>query len=131
MEHLEGLLHLVDNEIGAIVANGKFRSREELENAYKLVDIAKDIYCTWNYENEDSEYSNDGRYYGDDRHMTRRGDMSYRGRNRDRMGRYSREMYSRDSKQQYIENLRDMMNRAPDDQTRMSIQRMIDEMEHR
>lgn len=131
MEHLDGLLHLVNNEIGAIVANGKFRSREELENAYKLIDIAKDIHCIWNYEDEDSEYSEAGRYYGDARRMTRRGDMAYRGRNRDRMGRYARDMYSRDGKQEYIENLRDMMNRAPDDQSRMSIQRMIDEMENR
>lgn len=38
--------------------------------------------------------------------------------------------YSRaDGKEEYIENLRDMMQNAPDDQTRQSIQRMIQQME--
>ena len=65
-----------------------------------------------------------------------------RGRNarRDSMGRYSRDGsyrggpyrydgYSRDGKEEYIENLRNMMDDAPDDQTRQSIQRMIQQME--
>lgn len=69
-------------------------------------------------------------------------DGSYRGmsnaRKRDSMGRYSRDNrggrssrgYSRDEgKQDYIEQLHDMMEAAPDDQTRMSIQRMINQME--
>ena len=43
MEHLNGILKLVDNEFGAIEQNGKFRSREEIESVYKLIDIAKDI----------------------------------------------------------------------------------------
>ncbi len=37
--------------------------------------------------------------------------------------------YSRDDgKQEYIENLRGMMEDAPDEQTRQSIQRMIQQM---
>ena len=76
--------------------------------------------------------------------MTYRGGMmnrSYargRGRNARRYadGRYaptSRESYRRysrdDGKQDYIESLREMMEDAPDDQTRQSIQRMITQME--
>ena len=38
MEHLEGLLKLVDNELEAINKNGKFRSREEIDSVYKLID---------------------------------------------------------------------------------------------
>ena len=38
--------------------------------------------------------------------------------------------YSRaDAKQEYIDNLHEMMMTAPDDQTRQSIQRMIQQME--
>lgn len=62
-----------------------------------------------------------------------------RGRNakRDAMGRYSRDYrggsyergYSRDGKEEYKEQLREMMDSAPDEQTRMSIKRMIDNMQ--
>ena len=52
---------------------------------------------------------------------------------RDSRGRYSntynRDGYSRDGKQEYIEHLRDMMDEAPDEQTRKSIERMISQME--
>lgn len=69
--------------------------------------------------------------------------MSYaRGRRnarRDSMGRYSRDGrsyrgnsyergYSRDGKDEYREQLMDMLDTAPDEQTRQSIQRMIDNM---
>ena len=70
MEHLEGLVKLAGNEIKAIVENGKFRSREEIDSAYKLIDIIKDAHCIWEYEDDESEYSEDGRSY----------DGSYRGR---------------------------------------------------
>lgn len=132
MEHLENILSLVSSELKAISDNGKFRSREEIDSVYKLIDIAKDIHCIWEYEDEESEYSEYGRepvsrYKYD-------GGMSYaRGRNakRDSMGRYSRDYrgYARDGKHEYIEQLRDMMDSAPDEQTRQSIQRMIQQME--
>lgn len=147
MEHLDKLLKLADAEFKAIADNGKFRSREEIDSVYKLVDIVKDIHCIWEYEDDESEYSEDGRSYDGSyrRYPTYNYDdgMSYargRGRNarRDSMGRYSREGsyrgsyergYSRDGKEEYIEHLRDMMDEAPDEQTRMSIKRMIEQME--
>lgn len=151
MDQFEGILKLINMELEAINKNGKFRSREEIDSVYKLVDIAKDVHCIWNYEDEESEYSENGMSYD-------RGGRSYnsgsyddgrsyargRGRNarRDSMGRYSRDggygyrdggrrgmNYSRDDgKQEYIENLREMMEDAPDEQTRQSIQRMIQQM---
>ena len=144
MEHLEGILRLTDNELGAIVTNGKFRSREEIDSVYKLIDIAKDINKIWCMEDEmDGESYADGMSY--ERDM--RGGRSYRdgsyndgsyargrGRNakRDSMGRYSREGsyrgYSRDGKDEYIEHLREMAEDAPDEQTRQSIHRMIEQM---
>lgn len=144
MEHLESILKLVDNELEAVSKNGKFRSREEIDSVYKLLDIAKDTYCIWQYEDDmDGESYDDGMSYERDR--SRRGSyddgMSYaRGRRnakRDSMGRYSREPYrdgrsyrgySRDGKDEYREQLMDMMDTAPDEQTRQSIQRMIDNM---
>lgn len=150
MEHLEGILRITDNELGAIVTNGKYRSREEIDSVYKLLDIAKDVYCVWQYEDEmNGESYADGMSY--ERDM--RGGRSYRdgsydggsyargrGRNakRNSMGRYSREGsyrgsyrgYSRDGKEEYVNHLRDMMEDAPDDQTRQSIQRMIQQMEN-
>ena len=149
MEHLEGILKLVDSEFGAIESNGKFRSREEIDSVYKLMDIAKDVYCIWKYEEGEDDYSENysyGRSYPS-RGMVYDSGRSYargRGRNarRDSMGRYSRDdgygyrdggrsmNYSRDDgKQEYIENLREMMQDAPDENTRQSIQRMIHQME--
>lgn len=132
MEHLDGILRLVEKEFNALESQGKFRTREEIDSVYKLVDIAKDIYCIWNYEEE----------MGDDGSMENRSyrgsynDGAYaRGRRyakRDSMGRYSREGRSYrsydDGKDEYISQLHDLMNNAPDEQTRQSIQRMIDQM---
>ncbi len=65
------------------------------------------------------------------------GDRSYargRGRNARRdssMGRYFRNSYgySMDGKNEHMESLREMMENAPDEKTRMSVQKMIREME--
>ena len=148
MKHLDGILEMVDKELGSIEKNGQFRSRDEVDSVYKLIDIAKDAYCIWKYEEEmDGEsYAYDGGYGGrsyrydsyDDGESYARG----RGRNarRDRMGRYSREYnrdgmsyrrdgYSRDdAREEYTENLRRAMEAAPDEQTRMKVQRMMDSM---
>ena len=159
MEHLEGILKLAGNELKAIIDNGKFRSREDIDSVYKLVDIIKDAHCIWQYEDEESDYSEDGRSYDGSYARSMRGGRSNRGsyegsyndggsyargrgRNarRDSMGRYSREGsyaregsyrrgYSRDGKEEYVEQLREMMQDAPDEQTRQSIQRMIQQME--
>jgi len=145
MKSIEGILKLADNEFNAIVQNGKFRSREEIDSVYKLMDIVKDAHCIWKYEEEEEGgYSEEGRSYRggygyDDGMSMARG----RGRNarRDSMGRYSRDdgygyrggrsmNYSRaDAKQEYMDELREMAMNAPDDQTRQSIQRMIQQME--
>ena len=145
MKSMEGILKLADNEFTAIAQNGKFRSREEIDSVYKLIDIVKDIHCIWAYEDEEEGgYSEEGRSY--------RGGYGYdggtsmargRGQNarRDSMGRYSRDDgmrggrsyrdgYSRgDARSEYIDHLHEMMENAPDENTRQSIKRMIDQME--
>ena len=90
---------------------------------------------------EESEYSMDGeRSYARGRRSMRggnsyryEGEGSYargRGRNakRDSMGRYSREGYSM-AGDEMIDELRDLMQDAPDEQTRMEFQRFISKIE--
>lgn len=146
MEHLEGIMKLADAELESIIKNGKFRSREEIDSVGKLIDLTKDIYCIWEYEEADDGYSEGGMSYARDGRSMNRG--SYRGdydggsyargrRNakRDSMGRYSRDGgsyrgYSRGGdKEEYIEHLHELMEDAPDEATRQSIKRMIDQME--
>ena len=145
MKSIDGILKLADNEFSAIVQNGKFRSREEIDSVYKLMDIVKDAHCIWKYEEEEeSGYSDDGGSYRGGSYDSY-DDGSYsrgrgRGANRYADGRYapsSRRAYGNrgmnysraDAKHEYIEELRGMMESAPDEQTRQSIQRMITQME--
>lgn len=142
MEHLEGILKLVEAELDAINKNGKFKSREEIDSVYKLVDIAKDAYCIWDYEdNMDGESYDDGMSYRGRSMRSYDDGMSYaRGRRnarRDSQGRYSRDGrsyrgnsygYSRDGKDEYKEQLMQLMDDAPDENTRQSIKRMLDSM---
>ena len=94
MKNIEKIIELADAEFGAIVANGKFKSREEIDSVYKLMDIAKDGYEVLACEDEMyGESYDDG--YGRSMRGSYDGGMSYaRGRRnarRDSMGRYSRD----------------------------------------
>lgn len=137
MDHLEGILKLTTTEMESIIKNGKFRSREEIDSVGKLVDIVKDIHCIWEYEDDGYDDGEEASYA-----RGRRGGRSYRSgeydgysgrrRRRDSMGRFSGNSsyrdYSGGDKQEYMEHLREMMRDAPDEQTRQSIQRLIDKM---
>ena len=142
MKNIEKIIELADAEFGAIVANGKFKSREEIDSVYKLMDIAKDGYEVLACEDEMyGESYDDG--YGRSMRGSYDGGMSYaRGRRnarRDSMGRYSRDGrsyrgnsyergYSRDGKEEYKEQLMDMMDNAPSEEVRQNIKRMLDSM---
>ena len=156
MENLEKLMEMADEEFGAIVKNGKFKSREEIHSAYELMDIAKDameIICM--EEDMGGEgMSSRGSYYRDGR--SNRGsyyeDGSYerrgRGRNasRDSRGRYNegsyrdgsyyrdgmmrRGSYYRDGgKEEFAMELQSLMEDAPDQQTKQQIQQMLQNMQ--
>ena len=121
MESLERILMIVDNDLGSMAKNGKFRSREEIESTEKLTKIAKNIFCIMDMDPEDG-YSERRYPYTDgwrDGMNYARGRQSYK---RDSRGRYS--MTGGD----FIENLRSMMADAPDEQTRQAMQRMLDQM---
>lgn len=141
MEYLDKIIEMSEAEFGAMAKNGKFKSREEIDSVYKLMDIVKDAYCIMDMEEGyEADMSYDGSYRGSMR--SNDGGSYARGRRgnvrRDSMGRYSREGsyrgnsyrngYSRDGKEEYKEQLREMMEDAPDEQTRQSIQRMLDQI---
>lgn len=95
-------------------------------------------------EAKDSGYSGrywDGRYYfdgetsmeGTPNRGSYRGDSYARGRgtyaNRDRMGRYAERGYSReDAKEDFRDELEELMSKAPDDQARKKLEKLMHEM---
>lgn len=120
----------------------------DLEYVDKLTHAIKSIKTTMAMMEADDEYSNEGGSYGgsyrggqggnrggSNRGGSNRGGSyggSYargrgRGARRDSMGRYSREGYSREA-EDMVSQLRELMEDAPDEQTRMEIQRMVDRL---
>lgn len=132
MNELYKVEDIVYKEIKSVTDNGKFRSREEIDNIYKLMDILKDIKCF-----EDDGYSEemDGRSYrGYDRRGYDGNDYRGRGRNakRDSMGRYASESYRNNryssGKQDFVAQLEELMEDAPDEQIKKNIQRMVNDL---
>lgn len=133
MEHLETMIEFVNKELADISQNGKFRNKDDVELVYKLIDIAKDVYCIWGYEDKmGDDYSENGRMMypmngsytrpmGGNRYPNT---QSY-GRRGSYQGRYSRN----DAKKEFIDNLYAARDLAMDEVTHQRIQRMIDEVE--
>lgn len=150
MEQLEKVLAISEDEIRSIADSGRYRTKDDVDLMYKLIDIAKDVYCIWAYEEQmaggmssaGSYYreggSNRGSYYEDGAYERRgRG----RGARRDSMGRYReggssyrdgsmrRGSYYRDGgKEEFTENLKALMEEAPDEQTKQGIERLLQQM---
>lgn len=123
MEELYELKEKLMKELKEYAGNGKY-SKEDVESI-KYITSAIDHIC--NIVSDEDGYSGHYPYMGRvyDSGMNR----SYRGsyaRKRDSMGRYSGERgYSRDG---LADKLRELMDEAPDEQTRMDIKRLIDKM---
>lgn len=127
MHKLYDLKEKLMQELEDYSENGKF-SKDDVESI-KYIASAIDHIC--NIVEEGDEYSN--MYYGEDDGSYARGGnrsdgRSYardRGRNarRDSMGRYSR------ANDDMIEQLRMMMQEAPDERTRQEFQRFITKVE--
>lgn len=135
MKSIEKMVEMAEKELEAIAGNGKFHGPSEVKYVGDLVDIVKDGYCIMDMEDggsDDASYYDGGSYRGG---MSRRGGGSYQ--RRDSMGRYSRtdgdgrgsyeRGYSRDHAD-FEKRLRQMADEAPDDATRMSIHRMLEDM---
>lgn len=128
MEELYKLKEMLCKELEEYGGKGEL-STGSLDVVDKLAHTIKNLDKI--IESYDEEYSGYyPMYYGDNR-----GNRSYRGsyargrRNarRDSMGRYSSEGYSRHG--DMIEQLRELMEDAPDTQTRSEIQRLVTKME--
>ena len=132
-------------------------SMAEIQYGDMLAHFKKNLLKSEEMMDGEGEYSMAGRYYdggmsyarGDGRGgQSRRGGMSMRGGNsyryegegsyargrgrnakRDAMGRYSSEGGYSMAGEDMIEELRDMMQEAPDEQTRMEFQRFIKKIE--
>lgn len=155
MQHLDGLLKLVDKEFADMEQRGKFQNPSEAHVAYEMIDIVKDVHEVWEcmdkMENGYSEYGY-GYDYGRSMYPYDDGSSYARERNarRNAMGQYSRDRgngmmsnayeggasyrgrggYSRgDAKSDYIARLYDMADSAPDMKTREHFEKMIREME--
>lgn len=132
MHDLHELKEKLLKELEEYGGNAKF-SKEDVETI-KYMASAIDHICNI-AEGEEESYS--GRYpywmggaYADG---NMGGNRSYRGRSyagrrkRDSMGRYSGDGYSRDGGM--VEELRGLMEEAPDERTRQEFQRFIDKIE--
>ena len=125
-EQISDLIHKIKN-------SGMTSS--DLDQLDKLTHSLKSVKGTMKMEEEDEEgYSGMYPYMGSYRGSYDRGGMggSYaRGRRnarRDSMGRYSGERgYSRND---LADKMRELMEDAPDDRTRMDIQRMVEKLEN-
>ena len=131
MDTFEGILDVSCKELDQIARSGKYRSREEVDTVYKLMDIIKDVYEVWEKEDgsDASFYSGNnysirgsyrGGYNGGDSYTRGRGRYSSRGRS------YG---YSRHEKEEFADGLRELMDQAPDEQTRQSIHRMLSQLD--
>lgn len=119
MKALKDVVGMIDDELEAIAQNGKFRSREEIASVGQMVKAMKDAYCIFDMDDEDEEE------YGAPRRSYREGERSYSrvyraGRRRDSRGRYMDDGFEH--------KLREAMNDAPDEQTRASIRKMLENM---
>jgi hypothetical protein len=129
-----------------IKANGGDIANDDVEIIDKLTHSLKSLVTTCamlEAEDDDGGYSgrympiwNPGITYGRDR---RDGGNSYENRdgNSGNRGGYSRNRYSRENRNGYSrtgdmhEQLREMMEDAPDDVTRMEIKKLMDKMDQR
>ena len=87
---LEDILAITENEIRAITDHGKYRTKEDVDLMYKLVDIVKDVYCI----KKDTSYP----------------------------------MRARPQNTEFLERLQKLRDEAPDEQTRQTIENMIQHM---
>lgn len=123
------------------VARGGELSRSDVECIKDLAKTKMAILTNEAMENEvydgysrdgdmGGNYSNRGRMYYDGGYSGRYGRGRGSNAKRDSMGRYSRGGYSYDdAKDDMMKELRELMNDAPDEQTKKEFQRFISKME--
>lgn len=130
MKYLEEMLGLAEREFKEMAERGKFRSADEIHMAYELIDIVKDVFCIWQYEDE-TTYPYSG-YPSSYENSYSRGRGYSRGMG---MPRYSMESdrpmnYSRtDAKEDFIHDLNKIIDKSPDEEVHHKIQNLIQYVE--
>lgn len=140
MHELYEIKEMLMDELKQYSKGGELTSGT-LEVVDKLTHAIKNICKIIEAYEEEEEYSSRGGSYARGRSYARGGRNSYendgmsyargRGRNarRDSMGRYSRnDGYSMDSGEM-IDNIRELMQDAPNDQIKMEMQKLVQKME--
>ena len=157
MEHLKNILKIVDKELEEVERSGKFRSREELDDVYKMSKIAKNVYCIMDMEQGGgSQYSENGSYRG---YSSQGGSYdggsyngSYNSSYNNGQGSYNgsyngggsyadggsyapyertnavRNDYSGHSRQEFMNELKHLAEEAPDGNTRSGLQRVLEQL---
>ena len=128
MHDYEKLKEMLCDELEKITRKGELTAGS-LDTVDKLTHAIKSIVTIMamdeygdGYSRADGDYMTSGRRYS----YAGRG----RGARRDSMGRYSRGGYSYDdARDDIVKELRELMNDAPDEQTKKEFQRFISKME--
>lgn len=118
------------------VARGGELSRSDVEcikdlAKTKMAILTNEAYDGYSRDGDmGGNYSNRGRMYYDGGYSGRYGRGRGSNAKRDSMGRYSRGGYSYDdARDDMVKELRELMNDAPDEQTKKEFQRFISKME--
>ena len=141
MKHLDRMIELVEQEMDTFAQRGKLGSYENVKTVGELVDIIKDIYCIMDMEEggaSEAAYMY-GNNYADGMNYNRGGSYARRGGRRDSMGRFTSRMNGEGSyrnggmshtgtREDFIDNLRDMIDEAPDEMTRQNIRNLLAQM---
>lgn len=125
-EYIDKELEELEHKAGV----GQKLSAGEIQYGDMLAHFKKSLLTNDAMEGYDDEYSNDNRAMRDNRSMrSMRGNSMARGRGsnvrRDSMGRYSRD----DALDDMVDELEDLMEKAPDEQTKKEFRRFINKVQ--
>lgn len=139
MDLYEGILEAVEMELEEVAKKGRFNSKEEVHCVYELVGIARRIHAIWAYEEPQAEagslfsrnsYDDGGNYnnggsYRDGSYEGYSNRMNSRRMSRNNGGSYRN---SRHDEESFVKKMQEMRKIAPDEQTKMEIDRLLSEM---
>ena len=136
MRIIDDSFDLACKELGEFISDGKLGSYEKAKTFAKLIGAIKDIMCIYDMENDGGMSSNNS--YNSRSYAMYDDGRSYRGRARDSMGRfvsrsdgysYRGNSYHGDPNEEFIDNLRSIADNAPNEHTRQSVMKLIQQMD--
>lgn len=137
MDIYEDILEAVEKELAEVAKNKQFRSKDEVHCVYELVGIARRIHAIWAYEEPQEEmegglFSRNSYQGGGSNRSRAYNGGSYEGGSYRRSRRMSRNggsyRNSRHDEESFVQKMQEMREIAPDEQTKMEIDRLLSEM---